>query len=300
MDFEEKLIHLFRFTKNKYSHLSMKSRFLSFLLLIFFIVLTIEILVWKDFPMLRVGHMKFNFGGTQIGSGNWIPFKTIVPYILGEKGWLIGGINILGNILILVPIGFLFPFAFQPCSWKKCGILALLFCSSIEGLQVFYQAGIFDVDDVILNVLGVFSGFWLGQLFQNSQFFQSILTPKKLGIFFITGILFLGLFLRYGPIGLEKAPVRELRTSSAAQTGIKQLQEDLCNGTGGTGQITSKGLHYFMLKSHEGRTQKILLTPSTTIRTSAGPAKESDLQVGNRVTIIVDESETAQLVLVCL
>ena len=250
--------------------------------------------------MVRVGQMKLNFGGTQVGLGNWIPFKTIVPYLLGEKGWLIGGINILGNILILVPIGFLLPFAFQPCSWKKCVLLALLLCCSIEGLQVFYQVGIFDVDDVILNVMGVFLGFWLGQIFQNSPFYQFNFTPKKLGILFVTGFLLLGLFFSYGPIGLEKAPFKEPRNMISANPGSKQLQEDLCNGTGGTGQITSKGLHFFMLKSHEGRTQKILLTPSTTIQTSVGPAKESDLQVGNRVTIMIDESETAQLVLVCL
>ncbi len=121
-----------------------------------------------------------------------------------------------------------------------------------------------------------------------------------MGIFFITGFLLLGLFLRYGPIGLEKASIRELPTMNSTQQRMKQLQADLCNGTGRTGQILSKGLHFFMLKSNEGRTQKILLTPSTTIRTSAGPAKESDLQVGNRVTIIIDESETTQLVLVCL
>ena len=54
-----------------------------------------------------------------------------------------------------------------------------------------------------------------------------------------------------------------------------------------------------MLKSNEGRTQKILVTPSTTIKTSAGPAKEADLQIGNRVTVVIDETETAQLVLVC-
>lgn len=277
----------------------MKPRIFSIFLLLFSIACIIEILVLKDLPMVRVGHMKFNFGGTQDGPGNWIPFQTIVPYLLGSKGWLIGGINILGNILILVPVGILFPFVFQPCSWKKCSLLALFLCGTIEGLQVFFHVGIFDVDDVILNVLGVFLGFWMGQAFRNSSFFQSILTPKKIGFLITTLIVLLGLLFIYGPIGLEKAPIRELPNIKASQAGMKQLQEDLCNGTGGTGQIISKGLHFFMLKSKEGHTQKVLLTASTTIKTSAGPANESDLKVGNRVTIVIDESETAQLVLVC-
>jgi hypothetical protein len=69
----------------------MKSRFFPILLLLVAIALVIEILVLKDLPMVRVGHMKFNFGGTQDGPGNWIPFQTIIPYLLGSKGWLIGG-----------------------------------------------------------------------------------------------------------------------------------------------------------------------------------------------------------------
>lgn len=61
----------------------------------------------KDLPMLRVGPIALNFGGTQSGNPNYVPFKTIIPYLFGSAGWLIGGLNVLGNIILLVPIGFL-------------------------------------------------------------------------------------------------------------------------------------------------------------------------------------------------
>ncbi len=57
--------------------------------------------------------MMFNFGGTQSGSPNYIPFKTILPYLTGRGGLLIAAINIIGNIVLLIPTGFLIPFVYR-------------------------------------------------------------------------------------------------------------------------------------------------------------------------------------------
>lgn len=72
--------------------------------------LLIKVMVFKDIPLIRIGHLMLNFGGTQSGEANFVPFKTIVPYLFGDKGLIIVGLNLGGNILLLVPVGFLLPF----------------------------------------------------------------------------------------------------------------------------------------------------------------------------------------------
>jgi glycopeptide antibiotics resistance protein len=116
-------------------------------------------MVFKDLPTIRVGHLMFNFGGIETGEANLIPFKTILPYVLGYKGLLIAGINIVGNIALLVPVGFLVPFVYRSITWRTSLALAVAAGLAIEGMQVLLSVGIFDIDDVILNGLGVLVGY---------------------------------------------------------------------------------------------------------------------------------------------
>ena len=69
-------------------------------------------------------------------------------------------INLLGNVLLFIPAGWLLPKL-----WKKQRnfILFLLTCtlsiSLVETLQLFTLLGSFDVDDLILNLAGMTLGF---------------------------------------------------------------------------------------------------------------------------------------------
>jgi len=121
----------------------------------------LKIMVFKQVDTIHVGQMMFKFGGTQEKPANLIPFKTIIPYLLGKGGWLIVGLNIGGNILLLVPFGFLLPLIFSTSNWKKILFIAPLSGLSIELLQAYLHVGIFDIDDVILNGLGVVLGYWV-------------------------------------------------------------------------------------------------------------------------------------------
>lgn len=111
--------------------------------------------------MVRVGHMRFKFGGTREGVSNLIPFKTILFYLKGHNGYLIASINILGNIIALVPLGLLVPFVFQKMNWTKMVILASFVGLAIELTQLILHIGIFDIDDIILNGLGVLLGYYI-------------------------------------------------------------------------------------------------------------------------------------------
>lgn len=137
--------------------------------LIAYSAILIKIMVFRDIPVIRIGHLMLNFGGADAnGQANFLPFKTILSYLLSEKGLIIVGINLVGNIVLLVPFGFLVPFVYRNMTWKKSLVLALAVPFVIEGLQVILHLGIFDIDDVILNGLGVMIGYWMYRiLFRN-------------------------------------------------------------------------------------------------------------------------------------
>ena len=84
--------------------------------------------------------------------------------------WNFGGRTfikqVLGNIALFMPLGFLLPFLFKKASSFKNMLLISIFTSiSIELIQfgfdliVKWDAKSCDIDDVILNVLGGIVGF---------------------------------------------------------------------------------------------------------------------------------------------
>ena len=89
----------------------MKKRLISAFILIAYSSILIKVMVFKDVPLIRIGSLMIKFGGSHEGPASLIPFKTILPYLLGEKGLIIAGINLVGNVVLLVPVGFLVPFA---------------------------------------------------------------------------------------------------------------------------------------------------------------------------------------------
>jgi glycopeptide antibiotics resistance protein len=94
--------------------------------------------------------------GQDISSGgvNLIPFKEMFRYQIGSDMFLR---NIIGNILLFVPYGF---FSSYYLSNKKIGtnvLLCLVATFCIETIQ-YYIGRVFDIDDIILNVIGGFIG----------------------------------------------------------------------------------------------------------------------------------------------
>ena len=143
----------------------MNRRIILVLLLIAYVVILINVMVLKNMPTIHIGHMMFRFAGTHEGAPNFMPFKTIGLYLRGGGGSLIASVNLLGNIGLLVPVGFLLPFVFPGMTWKNALLWAIASGFAIEGLQVLLRVGIFDIDDVILNGLGVLLGYGLQLLF---------------------------------------------------------------------------------------------------------------------------------------
>lgn len=64
--------------------------------------------------------------------------------------------NLLGNLLPFIPFGFLLPIAYPRIKAFLVGMFAVLF---IEIFQYMTRLGSFDIDDIILNMVGVLSGY---------------------------------------------------------------------------------------------------------------------------------------------
>lgn len=94
-----------------------------------------------------------------LATANFTPGKSIRMYI-HYFSRINGFPNLIGNVLIFIPFGYLLPQCFPPLRkwWKVFGI-ALLFIAGIEFFQLFSAFGAFDVDDIILNGLGAVIGY---------------------------------------------------------------------------------------------------------------------------------------------
>lgn len=90
------------------------------------------------------------------------PFQEIRRGLRGGP-WIF--FILLGNIGIFLPLGFLTALLWRrPACWKST-LMGLLSSCVIEFIQLFIGRST-DIDDVILNTLGAFGGYWLFRVFR--------------------------------------------------------------------------------------------------------------------------------------
>lgn len=132
----------------------------------------IKLIKWELFViyMLLLFYVVFfaeGMGRAEAASGykyNLTLFREIRRYwrYLGHfdtLGW-IAFLNIIGNVLAFIPFGIFLP-------WLSNGRINVLATSSygfalsltIETVQLLCKVGCFDVDDLVLNVLGALCGY---------------------------------------------------------------------------------------------------------------------------------------------
>ncbi len=87
---------------------------------------------------------------------NIIPFKTIINYLIGPSNSYHKIINILGNLIALTPLSLLLILKNKKYENLKYQLIHIgLIVLFIELLQLITMTGHFDIDDFILNILGV-------------------------------------------------------------------------------------------------------------------------------------------------
>jgi glycopeptide antibiotics resistance protein len=144
-----------------------RTRWLSACALIAYSAILIRFVVFKAIPTIRIGHLRLRFAGPHTGPGNFVPFKTILPLLMDRGNHLIAMVNLIGNIVPFMPIGFLVPLVFRSISWPKALVLGVVTGLTFEVMEVAFRVGIFDIDDVILNAFGVMVGYGAFVLFKH-------------------------------------------------------------------------------------------------------------------------------------
>ena len=87
---------------------------------------------------------------------NWIPFVNIMKYETKSDMLL----NTIGNVVLFIPTGIILPILYKRLnSFWKVTLTGFLISLSIEILQLPLVSRLSDVDDLILNTLGVMIGF---------------------------------------------------------------------------------------------------------------------------------------------
>ena len=101
---------------------------------------------------------------------NMIPFHEIMRYInyrdvVGDQ---VFALNIFGNILLFIPLGFFIPALFTGNGHYPFGVIliCLVFSASVEIIQLYTRLGSCDVDDVILNTVGGMIGYILYRVYK--------------------------------------------------------------------------------------------------------------------------------------
>ena len=142
------------------------TRWLAACTLIAYTAILIRLVVFKAIPTIRMGHLRLRFTGPHTGPANFVPFKTIVPQLIGQRNHLINMVNLLGNIIPFMPIGLLAPLVFRSISWQKALILGVATGLAFEVMEVIFRVGIFDVDDIMTNAFGVMLGYGVFVMFK--------------------------------------------------------------------------------------------------------------------------------------
>lgn len=88
---------------------------------------------------------------------NLIPFRTISEYIINYQNYNFYIIrnNIIGNIVMYMPVQYLIIKIFDIKKFKNVFIIDSIFLLIIELSQLLTHTGMFDIDDIILNLLGM-------------------------------------------------------------------------------------------------------------------------------------------------
>lgn len=97
------------------------------------------------------------FQDVNYGTDNFIPFKEILRYEVGSRVFIR---NILGNIILFIPFGIFVSFFLKTRKIYPIFIISLITSSVIEYSQLKIGRT-FDIDDIILNMLGGLIGYFV-------------------------------------------------------------------------------------------------------------------------------------------
>ena len=152
-------------------------RALAFILYCTSLLLLIRFVFFKHAFYVIRNHFTLYYSADSILDGirnaNLVPFKNIIAIFSNSSDYEFPINNNLGNIAGFIPQGFLLAFLFPRCR-KIAQNIKVVFLTSVifEVLQLLTGLGIFDIDDLMLNVTGGIIGWSLFRFL--SGYFQKM------------------------------------------------------------------------------------------------------------------------------
>ena len=114
------------------------------LIFLIYILCLFQIVTFED-PSLSLTDEHFNL----------IPFQEISRYSIGSRLFFK---NVIGNLVLFVPYGFFACYHTKINKWIPAFLMILFASVSIESTQLIIGR-IFDIDDIILNLIGGMLGY---------------------------------------------------------------------------------------------------------------------------------------------
>ena len=122
-------------------------------------------------------------------TNNFIPFKEIMRYNITSRLFFK---NVLGNMIMFLPFGFFASFYLKSEKLTLPLFLTLIASISIELVQLLIGR-VFDVDDILLNILGGLLGYGLYSIFRVIGERLPSFTKKEWFLNVLSIIIFIGL-----------------------------------------------------------------------------------------------------------
>jgi glycopeptide antibiotics resistance protein len=110
----------------------------------------------------------FRPGHNAYASYNLEPFSTIEFYLAGRVNFLVAFYNLAANVFLFIPFGLFLILLMKGRSIFKLVFIPSAAISAIEVTQFLSSRGSLDIDDLILNLLGVFLGYALSPLLKRA------------------------------------------------------------------------------------------------------------------------------------
>ena len=98
-----------------------------------------------------------------------LPLVSTILFVQNTTSWESIIINLFGNIIMFIPFGFLGWLNGKYFSFKKLIVDFLSVLIIVEALQYLTRLGVFDIDDLTFNSIGVWIGFQMRKLFSVNE-----------------------------------------------------------------------------------------------------------------------------------
>ncbi|HAL29504.1 MAG TPA: hypothetical protein DCP20_02165 [Coriobacteriia bacterium] len=149
-----------------------RSPLMDVLLWVAFIIYVTELISHAFFPLPVDSAYIALERANAYGGHNLMPFRTISA-MLEHPVPGVAAIQIVGNLLLFLPLGYFLPLLFQRfMDFRRAMETLLAFVLAVEVAQYLlsslvyrYTYKSFDVDDILLNTAGALIGYGLGRLF---------------------------------------------------------------------------------------------------------------------------------------